>query len=100
MAEGDIYRFDAEGDDPIRAMLADAMERTVGARSERYLYEVAGPVLVGQGKAKDVPAAEAMLNLEVGDALLDAFDLIGADHDGAYREFQRILRQLQDYLRI
>lgn len=100
MAESDIYRFDAEGDHPIRAMLADAMERTVGARSERYVYEVAAPVLVAKGRAKDVPAAEAMLNREVGDALLDAFDLLGTDHDGAYREFQRILRQVQEYLRI
>ena len=100
MTNDDLYRFDAEGESPVRRMLADAMERTVGARSERYLYEVAAPVLVATGRASDVPRAEEALHAQVGDALFDAFDLLGMDHDRAYERFHEILRQLYEYLKV
>lgn len=98
--ENSIYRFDAEGESPIRRMLADAMERAVGARSERYLFEIAAPVLVATGRAPDVARAEALLTEQVGDALLDAFDLLGVDHDRAYESFHEILRHLHEFLKI
>jgi hypothetical protein len=95
-----IYRFDAEGESPIRQMLADAMERAVGARSERYLFEMAVPILVATGRAPDGARAEAMLVEQVGEALLDAFDLLGVDHDRAYEAFHAILKQLHEFLKI
>lgn len=100
MTKSDLYRFDAEGEGPVRKMLADAMERTVGARIEQYLFDVAGPVLVATGRAPDVRQARAMLEDEVGDALLDAFDLLGVDHDRAYEKFHGILEQLYGFLKI
>ncbi len=100
MTNEDLYRFDAEGESPVRQMLADAMERTVGARSERYLYEVAAAALVATGRAPDVPDAEAMLDAETGDSLMEAFDLLGVDHDRAYARFHEILRQLYEYLKV
>ncbi|MSS73685.1 MAG: hypothetical protein EXS64_19690 [Candidatus Latescibacteria bacterium] len=98
--ESSIYRFDAEGESPIRRMLASAMERAVGARSERYLFEVAAPVLVSTGRAPDVARAEAMLTGQVGEALLEAFDLLGVDHDRAYESFHAILKQLHEFLKV
>lgn len=100
MTNNDLYRFDAEGESPVRQMLADAMERTVGARGEQYLYEVAAPVLVATGRAPDVPRARAALDAEVGDALMDAFDLMGVDHDRAYERFHEILSQLYEFLKV
>lgn len=100
MTTGDLYRFDAEGQGPVRKMLADAMERTVGARADQYLFDVAGPVLVATKRALDVQQARAMLEEEVGDALLEAFDLLGVDHDRAYEEFHGILERLYGFLRI
>jgi len=95
-----LYRFDAEGESPIRRMLADAMERAVGARSERYLFEIAAPILVATGRAPDLDRAETLLTEQVGEALLDAFDLLGVDHDRAYESFHAILRQLHEFLKI
>ncbi len=100
MTNEDLYRFDAEGESPVRQMLADAMERAVGARSERYLYEVAAAALVATGRASDVPRAEEVLNAQMGEALFEAFDLLGVDHDRAYARFHEILRQLYEYLKV
>ena len=100
MREENIYRFDEGGKDPIRALLADAMERAVGARSERFLFDVAAPVLVAKARARDIPQAEAMLTEEVGDDLLEAFDLLGVDHDRAYEMFQAILRRVHVFLNV
>ncbi|OGG56467.1 MAG: hypothetical protein A3F84_19475 [Candidatus Handelsmanbacteria bacterium RIFCSPLOWO2_12_FULL_64_10] len=95
-----LYRFDAEGESPIRRMLADAMERAVGARSERYLFEIAAPILVATGRAPDLARAEALLIEQVGEALLDAFDLLGVDHDRSYERFHKILKQLHEFLKV
>jgi len=99
MEEG-LYRFDAEGESPIRQMLADAMERAVGARDDRYLLEVAAPILVATGRAPDAARAQALLVDRVGEDMLDAFDLLGVDHDRAYERFHEILRQLHEFLKI
>jgi hypothetical protein len=98
--ENSIYRFDAEEESSIRRMLADAMERAVGARSERYLFEIAAPILVATARAPDLARAEALLAEQVGEALLDAFDLLGVDHDRAYESFHAILRQLHEFLKV
>lgn len=95
-----LYSFDAEGESPIRRMLADAMERAVGARSERYLFEIAAPILVATGRVPDLARAEALLTEQVGEALLDAFDLLGVDHDRAYESFHAILKQLYEFLKV